>query len=342
MKLVVIAMAALAPLVASAQRPERSTAGTLTVYYENDLFTGTDRYYTNGVKIIWSSADLAEFRDTPYASPLLPVLDMIPFVNRPEFQKNLTFNVGQTMFTPDKTEATAPLPNDRPYAGWLYVGTGLVLKNAAVRHAFVLDVGVIGPWSFAEETQRLVHELRGFPVPKGWDNQLRNEVGVVGRYEMSWRWLRQERRVGLGWDFIPHAGLALGNVYDYLNAGGELRAGFNLPDDFGTPVGDTAATTSTPMEGMQRADRASRYDLGAYLFARVDGRVVARNIFLDGNTLRSSESVPHKWLVADLSVGASVNYHNTKITYAAVYRTEEFVGQRSGQWFGSITANIAF
>jgi hypothetical protein len=333
---------ALAPIVASAQRPDRSTGGTLSIYYENDLFAGTDHYYTNGVSFSWSSTDLAEFSDTPYASPLLPVLKLIPFVNRPDFQKNLTFTFGQNIYTPDNTETKVLLPGERPYAGWLYGGVGLVVKNADFRHSFGLSIGVVGPWSYAEETQRLVHELRGLDIPQGWDNQLHNEVGVVAVYEMSLRWPHHERRVGLGWDFIPHAGFAAGNVYDYANLGGEFRAGFNLPDDFGTPGIGPSATTSTPVEGVVRARRAQAFDLGAYLFARVDGRAVARNIFLDGNTFRDSASVDRKWLVADLSVGASVNYKNTKLTYAVVYRTEEFVGQDGGELFGSITANFAF
>jgi lipid A 3-O-deacylase len=148
--------------------------------------------------------------------------------------------------------------------------------------------------------------------------------------------------VGLGWDFIPHAGFAAGNVYDYVNAGGELRIGFNLPDDFGTPDIGSASPTPTPVEGSQQARRARIFDLGVYLFARADGRVVARNIFLDGNTFRDSASVERRWLVADLSAGASLNYKNTKLTYALDYRTEEFVGQKAGELFGSITVNFAF
>lgn len=335
-------LTALAPFVVSAQIPDKSGGGTLSIYYENDLFAGTDHYYTNGVKLSWSSTDLAKFSDTPYASPLLPVLNLIPFVNRSDFQKNLTFSLGQDIYTPNNTASALLQRTDRPYAGWLYGGIGLVVKNADSRHSFGLNVGVVGPWSFAEETQRLVHQARGFAVPQGWDNQLHNEVGVVAVYEVSWRWPHHERRVGPGWDFIPHAGFAAGNVYDYVNAGGELRAGFNLPDDFGTPGIESAATTSTPVEGNQQAGRMRAFDLGAYLFARADGRVVARNIFLDGNTFRGSASVERKWLVADLSVGASVNYKNTKLTYALVYRTEEFVGQKAGELFGSITASIEF
>src|SRR6478736_5153923 len=99
---------ALAPLVAVAQSPDTSGGGTFSTYFENDLFAGTDRYYTNGVKFSWSSTDLAKFSDTPYASPLLPLLNAIPFVNKPDYQKNLTFSIGQNIYTPDNSATSEP------------------------------------------------------------------------------------------------------------------------------------------------------------------------------------------------------------------------------------------
>ena len=340
---VFLLLATLAPLTsfAASQKEDDVKDGTLSIYFENDLFTGTDRFYTNGVKLSWTSADLEKFADTPYASGLLPLIDRIPYINSPDYQKNLAFSIGQNIYTPDDTEATRALDNDRPYAGWLYLGLGFVWKNAAVRNSLVLNVGVVGSWSYAQEAQRLVHEARGLKVPRGWDNQLHNELGVVAVYERTWRWPKHERRVGLDWEFLPHAGVALGNVSTYANLGGEFRIGLNLPDDFGTAGIDPAATTSTPVERGQTAKRAG-FDLGLYVFARADGRAVAHNVFLDGNTFGNSVSVDRKPLVADLTVGASLNYHNTKFTYAVTYRTEEFEQQREAQLFGSVTVNLAF
>ena len=140
---------------------------------------------------------------------------------------------------------------------------------------------------------------------------------------------------------MPHAGVALGNVRTFANAGAELRFGLNLPDDFGTAAIGPAATTSTPVDGVQAADRAW-FDLGLYLFARVDGRVVARDIFLDGNTFRDGPSVDREWLVADLSVGAAVNIKNTKLAYALVYRTKEFSQQEDARVFGTVSLNWTF
>ena len=37
---------------------KKVSAGTVSFYMENDLFAGTDRYYTSGVKIGWSSGNL--------------------------------------------------------------------------------------------------------------------------------------------------------------------------------------------------------------------------------------------------------------------------------------------
>ena len=315
--------------------------GTFSLYVENDLFAGTDRYYTSGVKLGWSSANLENYSDTPYASPFLPLINLLPYINEKDYQKNLLFALGQNIYTPDNTEAFGLVEGDRPYAGWLYLGVGVAWKNADVRHTLVLNVGVVGSWSYAQESQRLIHDLRGLDRPKGWNNQLHNELGVTAVYQRAWRWPKHERRSGLDWEFIPHTGLALGNVQTYANLGGELRAGLNLPDDFGTAAIGPAATTSTPVDGRQGAGR-SRFDLGLYVFARADGRVVAHNIFLDGNTFGNSPSVDRKWFVADLSVGTALNYGNTKLAYALVYRTEEFTRQRQGQLFGTVSVNITF
>ena len=317
------------------------SSGTFSIYFENDLFAGTDRQYTSGVKLGWSSADLENYSDSPYASPFLPLFNLLPYVNEKAYQKNLVFALGQNIYTPDDTEAYALVKGDRPYAGWLYLGAGVVWKNAEVRNSLVLNLGVVGSWSFAQESQRLVHDLRSLDHPNGWDNQLHNELGVVATYEREWRWPKHERRVGFDWEVLPHAGIALGNVQTYADAGGEVRAGLNLPDDFGTAAIGPAATTSTPVDGSQSAER-SRFDLGLYVFARAEGRAVAHNIFLDGNTFGDSPSVERKWFVADLSLGVAVNIKNTKFAYAFVYRTVEFSGQKEGQAFGTVSVNFAF
>jgi len=315
--------------------------GTLGLYMENDLFAGTDRYYTSGVKLSWSSPDLARLEDTPYSSPFLPLINLLPYIQDDHFQKNLIFALGQNIYTPDDTETASLIQNDRPYAGWLYVGFGVVWKTAQVRNSLMLNLGVVGPWSYAEESQRLVHELRDIGHPQGWDNQLNNEFGAALVYSRTLRWPEIPSRSGLNFEILPHYGAAIGNVHTYANVGAEIRFGLNLPDDFGTSAIGPSASTSTPVDGQEGAHR-SRFDLGLHLFARCDGRAVGRNIFLDGNTFSDSHSVDRNLFVADLSVGVAMNIKNTKLAYAFVYRTKEFKAQEHAQVFGTISLNWTF
>jgi hypothetical protein len=66
------------------------SGGTLGLYLENDAFAGTDRYYTSGVKLSWSSPNLERYSDSPYASPFLPLFDLLPYINEAEYQKKRT------------------------------------------------------------------------------------------------------------------------------------------------------------------------------------------------------------------------------------------------------------
>ncbi|RYD31043.1 MAG: lipid A deacylase LpxR family protein [Verrucomicrobiaceae bacterium] len=324
---------------ASASAPKSD--GTVTLYVENDTFAGTDRDYTSGVKLSWSSADLQNLSDSPYASPFLPLFNVLPYINERDYQKNLVLSLGQNIYTPENTEAYGLIKDDRPYAGWLYLGLGVVWKDAQVRNALSLDIGMVGPASLAEESQDLIHDLIDEDSPNGWDNQLDNELAFVVSYERTWRWPAHERRSGLDWELLPHAGLDLGTVRTAANAGWEFRFGLNLPDDFGTAPISSGGSTSTPVDGQQGASR-SRFDIGAYLFTRVDGSAVAHNIFLDGNTFSNSHSVDREVFVADLSAGIAFNYRNTKLAYAMVYRTEEFKEQDEPQVFGTVSLNWTY
>lgn len=345
---IAVSAAAAVPAGASGDAPAGLTApdpldhGTFSLYVENDLFAGTDRHYTNGTRLAWTTPALAKFSDNPFTGPLSQTLDDIPYINRPGYQRNVSFVLGQVMFTPEDIHSSSLVVDDRPYAGWLYTGIGLIWKNARSRHSLSLEIGVVGPWALAHETQDFVHDLTGADKAQGWDHQLENEFGAVLAYERIWRFPLQTSRSGFDWEVLPFAGAMAGNINISAKAGAELRAGWNLPDDFGTATIDSTATTSTPMEGAQRARRSGFADVGAHVFVRGEGRAVAHNIFLDGNTFADSHSVDREPLVGEVSAGISFNYRDIKLTYAYAWQTREFRGQEEGQTFGSITLNIPF
>ena len=207
-----------------------SKSSTVTVIFENDLFGGSDSQYTNGIQIGWLSSDLRSY-DEERRLPrwFLPIVARLPFINGPDRQYNVGFTLGQQTFTPEDIKTPTLIVDDRPYAGWLYGGLALVSKNEIALDTLQFQLGVIGPASLAEEAQDLVHDLRDIPTAKGWDNQLHNKPGVALIYQHKHRVWRSPSATGWSSDLIAHGGGVLGNVYTFLNAGGEFRFGWNGP-----------------------------------------------------------------------------------------------------------------
>ena len=197
-----------------------------------------------------------------------------------------------------------------------------------------LSLGVVGSASLAEQTQKFIHEITDSQEPRGWDTQLENEPGVVLTYQRSWRGFVSESVSGFGFDATPHAGGALGNVFTYANAGVMLRFGQRLPLDYGPP----RIQPSLPGSGFF----APQEGFGWYLFAGVEGRAVARNIFLDGNTFRDSRSVDKEPLVGDLQFGIALTWRNVRLSYTHVLRTREFETQDEADDFGAFSLTVRF
>ena len=74
----------------------------------------------------------------------------------------------------------------------------------------------------------------------------------------------------------------------------------------------------------------------------LEGRAVAHNIFLDGNTFGNSPSVDKKLLVGDLQFGVAVTFSNMRVAYTHVLATEEFHGQGRGDAYGSFSFSFRF
>ena len=76
-----------------------------SLYLENDLFSGSDRYYTNGIKLSWISPDLAHFSDHASVPNWLGRLaERAPFFSDEDNRRNVTFSIGQNIYTPEDTE----------------------------------------------------------------------------------------------------------------------------------------------------------------------------------------------------------------------------------------------
>ena len=305
---------------------------TFTFRLENDLFANTDRLYTNGIKLSWISPDMDYFRDldwlkknTEFRKWSNRIIEILPFSKDTGMQRNIALSIGQKMFTPTDIERVDLIPDDRPYAGWLYGSVAFHNKNDRILNTIEIEGGLLGDWSLAQETQDFIHGLRGINKARGWDNQVDNEFAIALIYDRKTRLIRRTDFSGLwGVDLITHYGGAVGTVFTHLDAGFELRLGWNLPTDFGTALIRPAGDTNAPADTGDPRYNPSGTGFSVHVFAATTGRLVIRDIFLDGNTFSSSHNVDKKLLVGDFVIGASLVYKKIKISYAQVLRTAEF------------------
>lgn len=314
------------PLTARAEEPPK--IGTLSLILENDLFYNVDRHYTSGVRLVWVPE-----RKAPTPRWARKAADLVPWFPE-EGKVRPGYALGQSMFTPSDITVADPPQGERPYAGWLYGTIGLGVESGRQLDQFGITLGMVGPASLAEESQKFVHKVIDSDDPKGWDTQLRNEPGLVLTYQRSWRELAAKTFLKNDLDFSPHVGGALGNVFTYANAGITMRYGRQLPNDYGPPriqPGLPGTSDFSPVS-----------DFGWYLFAGIDGRVVLRNIFLDGNTFRDSHSVDKFPLVGDLQFGLVLDWPSIRLSYTHVLRTREFQTQDDADDFGAISVSVKF
>jgi len=314
----------------------------ITLYLENDkFFAGTDRHYTNGFKLSFlGDTKLNESPDFVQAvAKYIPTLSPQAAL---EQHYRVGVALGQNIYTPTDTETAAPIPTDRPYAAWLYGALMFQAENRAhtLLRVVEVEVGIVGPSALGEQVQNGWHSVIHVPHAQGWSNQLHNEPGVVVSWER--RYLVKRMTLdpsGLGAEMFALGGLSLGNVDTSARLGLSARLGWKLPHDFGPDLIRAAG-----------GDLAPVYRSSFYAFGSVAGRAVARDIFLDGNTWRSSASIEKKPIVGDFNAGLVARFpcrhlgglKGLQLTYSENYRTKEFYGQLQRDVFGSISISFLF
>lgn len=321
------------PTAGAGQGEAPAPARAVSLTLDNDIFAASDKHYTSGVRLALALPAPGALADRAAASGLASDVGLV---------------VGQQIFTPENLTSTEPVDDDRPYAGWLYAGIVLRLRGGdpwdlpggrPVLDTFELDVGVVGPGSLADTTQRAVHRALGATEPAGWDHQVRHGPA----FQLSWlrrvslaRW---RLPLGLEADLTPHAGATGGTVLCSARVGATLRLGFGIPPDFGG-FEDDGLALPLPLDG--RGTAAGR--LGAWFVARADARASFFDVLLENSPFRAAgHGVQREPLVGTGQVGLMVAFDaRVLFGYMHTVRTPEFKGQGGPDMFGSLFLQIAF
>lgn len=366
---VILMLAIVAPALSAAASclPEQTLRMRgMTARMENDLFVGTDRNYTNGVSLALVSHDIRGQLE-PRCLPA-PLALYARFINRADTRfgqrasaagttQNLVLRLGQSMYTPRDRTRRDLIEDDRPYAGLLYMGLAWNRRVPLSEHRYEmletreLTLGIIGPASLARDTQNMVHDLRGIDRFNGWSNQLHNEPALQVALERKYK-AYQYGAFKPGWshNFVGRWGVHLGNIQTATNIGLEWRAGWNIPNDFGSYPISAGAENRPPsaitVDDIQPDTIHETVGSGLHFFTNLDAKVVAYDFSLDGNLFRSSHSVSRRPLVLQAAMGVSAQWpvagHGLRLAVMRVWRTREFRQQRGHHAFDSIALSLDF
>ena len=223
--------------------------------------------------------------------------------------------IGQVIQTPGDLSRSDLIEDDVPYAGALTLQATWYAFNDKEFRGSEITVGVVGPASLAEQTQKMVHNvLPNSSEPKGWDHQLSTEPVINFNYMRKrkiWRW---GNPADISFDTAIDGNVALGNLFTQASAALEMRFGHNMPKGF-VYVPDPIGLSMHYLASLKPANpQAASY----YATLVLRGSAFAHNIFLDGNTFRDSHSVDKKPLVGLVIFGMHYERKNWGIHFGVM------------------------
>ena len=282
--------------------------------YDNDYFTKTDNYYTQGINIEYVHPVLQKF-------PLTGLLAKLPGSN---YKYGLSIDLAG--YTPTSIAADHILYGDRPYAASLTLKTFKISTDAVHKRQLStsLILGVLGQFALGQEIQTGIHKGLNNPLPMGWQFQIKNDI--IMNYQVNY-----EKRIwnaGKGLQIGAAAEARLGTFQQKLGAGFTIMAGhFNDPYEY--IVG-----------------RKSGKKLQYYFFGHPFINLIGYDGTLQGGLFNRKS--PYTIGAADISrlvfqgdAGITISTRRLYLSYCQSLMTKEFSTGKYHRW-GGVRFGIAF
>lgn len=299
------------PFLGFAQTFDRQQVG---IELDNDLYASlkNDRYYTNGITLFYA------YLNQKQSSTLL--------------KKTTEFRLGQYIYTPRTRLANAIKDNDRPFAGYLFgeVNQTFFMTNHIVYQGAV-QIGFVGPNSYAEEMQNGLHEAFALRHVQGWQNQIKNTFALQAQFRFSQKLFPNVTTPNFDVHFQGQA--ILGTVQTALNSGFFARIGLkNLQ-----PI----AHSNFYSGGVLGTSKTEEL----YFFIHPSLQYQAYDATVQGSLFGTQspvelELIRWRWHTA---VGIKYRYNHFNCQYTFFYRSKEVNHLvNTGYYYGSIGLTYSF
>jgi lipid A 3-O-deacylase len=179
--------------------------------YDNDYFTKTDEYYSQGITFDFVNPAIKKF--------FLAKLLLKPYKTVPQY--GVTFNLFG--YTPTSITSDSILYGDRPFNANISLKTFLIQADS-VHHQQIsaaFSIGVAGPAGLGYQIQDNIHGWLKNTIPKGWQHQTKNDIII--NYQINY----EKQLAGAGNNFLLNtiAEARLGTLNNKLSGGFNFMAG---------------------------------------------------------------------------------------------------------------------
>ncbi len=277
--------------------------------YDNDFFSATDRYYTQGITLSFIHPVI---RFSPVSFALI------------RLNKNALNYYGlsatQDCFTPRSIRYDTLNYTERPYAATFFVSHSLSSLNPEKKMALQtqVDLGVIGPCARCEDEQKAIHRSLVNIQPLGWEYQLKTDYIINYRATFEKGIFNKKHR-----EVIARAAARLGTLYTDASVGLTARMGFFSPYFSNL--------------GMDKYHVYRKQNFQFYGILKGNVKVVGYNATLQGGVFNKDDI----YTVADSKInrivfdglaGFVLTYKRISLEYSKLFITPEFQGGLDHGW----------
>lgn len=270
--------------------------------YENDFFTATDKYYTQGINMEVVTPGFAK----------LPTRFLLLHLAGSKVKYGLSLQ--HNAFTPTSITDANIRYGDRPYAASAMLQPFTISTNEARRERIttMLSLGVTGQIAGGQWMQETIHRNLNNVMPEGWQYQVSNDVIINYRlfYEKGLVYVADV--LALNFTAIADAG----TLQTKAGTGANIMLGY--------------------FESPYSTERKRRFS--AYIYSHAQLYVVGYDAMLQGGLFsRSIYTIPSgniTHFTADNRMGIVLRYGGAYIEYFRGFLTREFTTGNDHAWGG--------
>jgi hypothetical protein len=275
------------------------------INYDNDFFSGTDEYYTQGFSFELVAPWVKKF-------PLSSLL-----IQPRSGYKRYGIAFEHNGYTPSNISTPWILRGDRPFAAcWMFktfiIATDTVHRQ---RYSTSFSAGAIGWTALGAEMQTAIHSAFNNITPYGWPNQIQNDVVLNYQVDYERQLISYKQLFSLSTDISGR----IGTLSDKAGAGLTIMAGH-----FDSPFMNTLATKKN-------------FRIYVYEHARVN--IIGYDATLQGGMFNKSS--PYTVPDSDISrltyenrFGLVIIYHRLYLEYFQSLLSKEFSTGNYHVWGG--------